>query len=106
MDSSAVLLRGADLPTVRSMNLYDREFFTPESCALSIDSARVVVPLLCDELHPASVVDVGCGAGDWLREFIDNGVTDVLGFDGGQPDTIAYRPWTNPKRRPHSATRD
>jgi SAM-dependent methyltransferase len=32
--------------------------------------------------HPGSVVDVGCGTGDWLAAFRDLGVERVLGVDG------------------------
>jgi len=46
------------------------------------DSARAVVPFICDSFHPASVLDIGCGTGDWLRAFIDNGVSKVAGYDG------------------------
>ena len=31
---------------------------------------------------PASLLDVGCGSGAWLRAAIDLGVRDVLGIDG------------------------
>jgi SAM-dependent methyltransferase len=45
-------------------------------------SARIVVPLLCQRFSPSSVLDVGCGVGDWLRAFSDNGVRTLLGLDG------------------------
>jgi SAM-dependent methyltransferase len=45
-------------------------------------SARVIVPLVLDYIHPRSVVDVGCGTGTWLSVFRENGVTDILGVDG------------------------
>ena len=45
-------------------------------------SARVIVPLLCDRFHPGSVLDVGCGTGDWLRVFMNQGVVRVRGLDG------------------------
>jgi SAM-dependent methyltransferase len=48
----------------------------------STRSAAVVVPYICDLLHPQSVVDVGCGVGQWLKVFEDHGVFDVLGLDG------------------------
>lgn len=44
-------------------------------------SARVCVPMIIALLDPKSVVDVGCGAGSWLSEFIKHGVTDVHGLD-------------------------
>jgi Methyltransferase domain len=33
-------------------------------------------------LHPRSVVDVGCGTGIWLAEFLSGGVAEILGVDG------------------------
>lgn len=36
-----------------------------------------------DALKPRSVVDVGCGVGAWLHAFVENGVDDFLGIDGG-----------------------
>lgn len=38
--------------------------------------------MLVDLFKPRSVVDVGCGSGQWCRAFIDAGVSDVLGIDG------------------------
>lgn len=62
-------------------------------------SAEVVAPWLIDLVRPASVLDVGCGAGTWLRAFVDRGVTDVVGVDGDhvarsllQVDPGAFRP--------------
>jgi SAM-dependent methyltransferase len=46
------------------------------------NSAREIAPLLMELLRPASVVDVGCGLGSWLRVFQENGVNDILGIDG------------------------
>lgn len=54
--------------------------------ATSIRSARRVVPRVMDLVRPASVVDVGCGRGGWLRVFLDHGVTEVLGVDGDWVD--------------------
>jgi SAM-dependent methyltransferase len=53
-------------------------------------SASVVVPLVCRALEPRSVLDVGCGRGAWLRAFLDEGVTEVLGVDGSHidPETL------------------
>lgn len=52
-------------------------------------SAAVVVPLLCELFEPSSVVDVGCGTGVWLAEFLRQGVDDVRGIDG---------PWVDPSQ--------
>ncbi len=48
----------------------------------SIRSASVVVPLVLRELSPASVLDVGCGAGAWLSEYLKCGIDDCVGVDG------------------------
>jgi SAM-dependent methyltransferase len=45
-------------------------------------AARVCVPLIVELLKPKSVVDVGCGIGQWLGEFAARGVEDYLGIDG------------------------
>jgi SAM-dependent methyltransferase len=34
-------------------------------------------------LRPASIVDIGCGAGHWLATAMELGVNDILGIDGG-----------------------
>lgn len=48
----------------------------------SLRSAKVVVPLVLRALSPVSVLDVGCGAGAWLSEYKNHGITDYLGVDG------------------------
>jgi len=45
-------------------------------------AAREVVPLIMTLVKPASVLDVGCGIGTWLKIFEENGVKDFLGVDG------------------------
>ena len=49
-------------------------------------SAECVVPMVLNWVKPASVVDVGCGHGHWLKPFISHGVHDVLGLDGSYVD--------------------
>ncbi len=46
------------------------------------ESAKEVVPILIELFKPKSVVDVGCGLGDWLHEFKKNKIEDILGIDG------------------------
>jgi SAM-dependent methyltransferase len=48
----------------------------------SLRSAHAVVPLVLRELSPSSVLDVGCGAGAWLAEYRNHGITDYVGVDG------------------------
>ena len=49
----------------------------------NLSSARVIVPLICEAVHPESVIDIGCGIGVWLSEFRRNGVSIINGVDGG-----------------------
>lgn len=61
-------------------DLYSKQFFDDENRD-SFLAARIIVPLIIDLLHPASVLDVGCGVGNWLHEFMVRGVEDVIGVD-------------------------
>jgi SAM-dependent methyltransferase len=60
---------------------YNQTFFN-DMAGSSESSAAVVVPLLCEMFEPGSVVDVGCGTGEWLAAFQRQGVVDVQGLDG------------------------
>lgn len=69
--------------------------FTPkffeDTYASSRESARAVVPKVVELLHPASVVDVGCGTGAWMAEFSRAGVVKVSGIDGRWIDPAVMR---------------
>lgn len=41
----------------------------------------IIVPLLVDYFKPTSVIDIGCGIGNFLAEFKKMGVSKVLGVD-------------------------
>lgn len=56
--------------------------FTHTSERLISRASEHVVPILMDWFHSKSVVDVGCGLGNWLSTFERQGVTDYLGIDG------------------------
>lgn len=45
------------------------------------DSEKIV-PVIFEKFHPTSVIDFGCNIGHWLKQFVDLGVTDILGIDG------------------------
>jgi SAM-dependent methyltransferase len=50
-------------------------------------SARTFVPLVAGLLAPASVLDVGCGRGTWLKTWIEQpGVNRIKGIDGDYVD--------------------
>jgi SAM-dependent methyltransferase len=63
------------------MQHYTRDYYSSIEDA-SRSAARVVVPLVLDLVRPESVIDVGCGTGEWLALFRENGVEDVWGVDG------------------------
>lgn len=47
-------------------------------------SARIIVPDLIEMFKPSSVLDIGCGLGEWLKVFQENGVSDVQGINNPQ----------------------
>lgn len=49
-------------------------------------AAQEVVPTIMKWFKPISVVDVGCGLGDWIAVFKQNGVKEILGIDGEYVD--------------------
>jgi SAM-dependent methyltransferase len=67
---------------------YDSDFFTANDSG-SARTARAVVPMIFELIRPASVVDVGCGTGVWLSEFVKLGIVDVIGIDGDYVDRSA-----------------
>jgi len=60
---------------------YDAQYFDAQVEG-ALRSARALVPVLLELVQPASVVDVGCGRGAWLRAFQEFGVSEVRGVDG------------------------
>ena len=63
------------------MHTYDTLFFDYIQAG-SGRSAKTVLPLVLAGLPTDSVLDVGCGAGAWLREYAALGIHDLLGVDG------------------------
>ncbi len=59
---------------------YDNSFF--EEDMRSRKSAETIVPFVISLLSPDSVIDIGCGRGEFLSVFTERGITDVLGVDG------------------------
>ena len=60
--------------------LYDAKFY--QELEQTRDSARQILPIVIELLHPASVVDVGCGEGHWLSVAQELGIADILGIEG------------------------
>jgi SAM-dependent methyltransferase len=66
--------------------LYDHEFYS-RHIDLSLQSAKIVAPLVMKLASISSVIDVGCGLGGWLRAFAENGVPLLRGIDGSYVNT-------------------
>lgn len=64
---------------------YDENFFSTYRVDMR-GSARSVVPVVLDLVGPESVIDVGCGEGVWLAEFIRLGARTAVGLDGDYID--------------------
>jgi SAM-dependent methyltransferase len=64
---------------------YDASFFEYVNASARAAAERIV-PLLQQQLSPASVLDVGCGQGAWLAVWQSHGVDDVFGVDGSYVD--------------------
>jgi SAM-dependent methyltransferase len=72
------------------MAKYDKDFYEEHLSGVQ-SSARAIVPMMIDLVRPTSVVDVGCGLGGWLEEFLGQGIVDVLGLDGEWVDPALLR---------------
>lgn len=48
----------------------------------SLRSARAILPIVFDTVHPATVVDVGCGVGTWLGPARALGARRTVGIEG------------------------
>ncbi|MFN3306371.1 MAG: class I SAM-dependent methyltransferase [Candidatus Kapaibacteriota bacterium] len=62
------------------MSAYDADFYKQRTDSLR--AAYQIVPYIIKLLKPKSVVDVGCGTGEFLYVFEEMGVSDYLGIDG------------------------
>jgi len=66
---------------VRNGNKYTKDFFRKRKEG-ALTSAEVIVPMVVDLIQPKSVIDVGCGTGEFLNIFEKHGIRDLLGVDG------------------------
>ena len=48
----------------------------------NLNAPSIIVPLLIKLFYPKSIVDIGCGTGNFLKIFKDEGVPLVKGYDG------------------------
>lgn len=64
---------------------YDRNFYDRQSNG-SLASARVILPEILSLVGGASLVDVGCGVGPWLKAAQECGMSGIVGLDGDYVD--------------------
>ncbi|MGH9515069.1 MAG: methyltransferase domain-containing protein [Terriglobales bacterium] len=68
------------------MNADDQgKYYNPKfyrELASAQESAREILPLILDIVKPGSVIDIGCGTGNWLAIAYELGVPEILGVDG------------------------
>lgn len=56
--------------------------YVHETDVHNLKAPEEIVPLLIKIFNPVSVLDVGCGIGNWLSVFKKNGVEKIMGIDG------------------------
>ena len=78
-----------------SVDLYGPSFFEGRSGTV-IASASVVVPLIDYYLGPQSVLDIGCGMGEWVGAFRSQGVEETYGVDISAPEWLTRHDLTEP----------
>jgi 2-polyprenyl-3-methyl-5-hydroxy-6-metoxy-1,4-benzoquinol methylase len=66
-------------------HIYDKRFFK-NTIILESSSAKTTVNILIKYFHPKNIVDIGCGAGIYLKEFAEQDIK-ITGYDGS-PDAI------------------
>lgn len=69
------------------MIFWKRRVYKHRPIEHNLNAAREIVPWIMQHLNPASVADVGCGIGTWLKVFEENGVADYVGVEEPGIDT-------------------
>lgn len=72
-------------PDMAKSPLYSKDFFEAHRSGARL-SAEAIIPIVMELIRPTSVVDVGCGTGEFLEVFRKNGVAEILGIDGAYID--------------------
>ena len=80
-----LLKRSANETEMKNNTSYTGDFYKLHRDS-SRQSAKQIVPMVLELVHPNSVIDVGCGMGAWLSVFKECGVDDIYGIDGDYVD--------------------
>ena len=70
------------LPMNTTLAKFYGDDFYEKQVGASLTGAIKYAALLAPVFRPASVVDLGCGRGTWLKAFKDIGATKLVGYDG------------------------
>ena len=62
------------------------ELYIHDEKTHNFTAAEQIIPLVLKTVPVASVADIGCGLGTWLKVFADSGVEDSIGVDGVEID--------------------
>jgi 2-polyprenyl-3-methyl-5-hydroxy-6-metoxy-1,4-benzoquinol methylase len=65
------------------IHIYDERFFK-NTIFLESASAKATADVLIKNFLPKEIIDIGCGAGIYLKEFAEQGIK-IIGYDGS-PD--------------------
>jgi SAM-dependent methyltransferase len=71
--------KGGDI--VKKHPVYGEKFFQGEQ-ETSAKCAALVLDVVNKFITVNSVIDIGCGAGEWLKVYYEKGIDNILGIDG------------------------
>lgn len=80
INTVGVGLQSADMRT-KTAPTYTNKFFE-ERQVRTWKAASRIVPKVLEVIQPGSVIDVGCGTGEFLAMLQEHGIDDILGIDG------------------------
>ena len=68
-----------------NMYAYNDSFFDTADHTASM-SAKGIISCVAEVIPAKSILDVGCGRGVWLSQWVNAGATDIVGVDGRYVD--------------------
>lgn len=66
---------------MNQIEYYDNDFYAELEKSVA-KSSKHLVPIICNNINPKSVIDFGCGNGIWLKAFENAGIKNYCGIDG------------------------
>jgi glycosyltransferase involved in cell wall biosynthesis/SAM-dependent methyltransferase len=67
--------------SIKTASIYTSKFFGTRQTQTRKAASRIV-PKVLEMIQPTSVIDVGCGSGEFLAAFWEHGIVDIMGIDG------------------------